>query len=438
MQKYPGEVVCVCGLQWGDEGKGKIVDAIAQDMHLVIRYQGGQNAGHTVRNEYGTHALNLLPSGVFCANVTNVIGPYVALDLERLQTELDALAKAGVPKPKLLISDRVRVVLPHHKLFDAWEEERLAGEKFGSTKTGIAPFYQQLTGKTGVPLTALLQSREVAIATVTRAMEIAEVMAKALYKKELPSVTDVVDELMPLAKNFGDCLVDTVTLCHDALKSGKNILCEAQLGAMRDVITGAYPMTTSSPTLAGFASAAAVVPAWSMTRIIGIAKAYTSKVGTGPLVTAFDNSEDKVADYIQNFGGANGEKGARTGRLRDIGWPDWYLTRYGAQCQGATEISITNMDVIGCIDEIKVCVAYELDGKVLNHFPRPDELSRVTPVYKTLPGWGMSKDEFGKCTRADQLPKQALDYIRQFEEFVELPVKLLSTGPARDQLIVMK
>jgi adenylosuccinate synthase len=421
-------VTAIVGANWGDEGKGKMTDVLAGQSEYVVRYQGGSNAGHTIINDYGKFALHLLPSGVCYPGVVNVIGPGVAFHAGDFVKELEQLQAKGVPAPDIRISDRAQLVLPYHRLFDELEEERLAERKFGSTKTGIAPFYSDKYLKLGVQV-ADLYDRERLIARLEAALASKNVLLEHLYGKPTIRPADLVEPLLQDAARIERYVCDTTKLLHDALARGENVLVEGQLGALRDPDHGIYPFSTSSSTLAGFAAVGAGIPPASITRIIAVTKAYSSCVGAGPFVTEIGGD---AADELRRRGGDAGEFGATTGRPRRMGWFDAVATRYGCRVQGATEVALTNLDVLGYLDEIPVCTAYEIAGERTGDFPVSARLDAARPVLTTMPGW---KSDISAIREFDALPAAARDYVLRLEELIGVPIRWVSVGPRREQLI---
>ncbi len=419
-------VRAIVGANWGDEGKGKITDVLAEDSDVVVRFQGGANAGHTIINDYGKFALHLLPSGVFHKSIANVIGPGVALDIDKLLTEYDAVVGRGVPKPTLYVSDRAQVMMPYHIDFDRYEEERLGKASFGSTKSGIAPFYGDKYLKIGIQV-CQLYDRDYLQKRLTGVAEQKNAQLEALYHKPLIDVDALIDHLTEQAERIRPMVIDTTVFLHKALKENKAILLEGQLGSLRDPDHGIYPFTTSSSPLAGFGTVGAGVPAGSITDVYCVTKAYSSCVGAGPFATELFGAE---ADELRNRGGDAGEYGATTGRPRRVGWFDAVATRYGCMVQGATECVLTNLDVLGYLDEIPVCTAYEADGRQITDFPSTPTLLRCKPVYTTLPGW---KSDVRGVTRFDALPENCRRYVDFLEKQVDTPINMLSTGPKRGE-----
>lgn len=422
-------IKAIVGANWGDEGKGKITDCLAIKSDIVVRFQGGSNAGHTIINNYGKFALHQLPSGVFCQNITNVIGNGVALSVENLEKELKMFEDSGIPKPNLLISDRTQIVMPYHKLFDIYEEERLFSKKFGSTKSGIAPFYSDKFAKIGIQVGQLFGDKDALRERVENALSIKNVILKHLYHKPELNVDDIFEKLMYYKEVLAPFVTDTSKFMYDAVKSGKNILLEGQLGALKDADFGIYPMVTSSNTIAGYGCVGAGVPPYEIKEIITVVKAYSSAVGAGEFVSEIFGEE---AEELRRRGGDCGEYGATTGRPRRMGWLDLVASRYGCRVQGATSIAFTVLDALGYLDEIKVCTAYEIDGKITQDFPAPYKLKDAKPVYTTLPGW---KCDISKIKNYEDLPEECKKYIEFAEKYIGVPINIVSNGPSRDNII---
>ena len=421
-------VKAIVGANWGDEGKGKITDMLAADADIVIRFQGGANAGHTIINDYGKFALHLLPSGSFNSNVTNMIGNGVALDIPRLMGEIDDIVSRGVPKPNLVISNRAQVLMPYHKLLDQYEEERLSDRQFGSTKSGIAPFFSDKYAKIGFQVWELFDD-EYLRDKLERVLEVKNLLLEHVYHK--PQLD--IDELFATLKEYREIVkpyvVDSVQFMHEALKAGKNILLEGQLGSLKDPEFGIYPFTTSSPTIAGYGACGACIPPYEIKEIITVCKAYSSAVGAGAFVSEIFGDE---ADELRRRGGDGGEFGATTGRPRRMGWFDCVASRYGCRVQGTTQVAFTVLDVLGYLDEIPVCVGYEVNGEVIRDFPTTDKLNIAKPVLKVLPGWKC--DIRGIKNYAD-LPENCRKYIEFVEKELEVPITIVSNGPGRDEII---
>lgn len=422
-------VKAIVGANWGDEGKGKITDLLAQESDVVIRFQGGANAGHTIINDYGRFALHILPSGTFYPHVTNIIGNGVALDIKKLVAELKDITGQGVPAPNLIISERAQILMPYHVLQDGYEEERLGGKAFGSTKSGIAPFYSDKYAKTGIQVCDLFDEPRLRD-RLHAAVELKNVLFEHLYHKPALDAEALFQELLEYRELIRPYVGDAVTYVHTALKEGKSILLEGQLGAMKDPDLGIFPMTTSSHTLAGFGCVGAAIPPTSVEEVICVSKAYSSCVGskTEPFVSELLGD---AGDELRRRGGDKGEFGATTGRPRRVGWFDAVATKYGCMVQGATQLALTCLDVLGYLDEIQVCVGYDIDGTVTDQFPVTPLLSRAKPVYATLPGW---KCDIRGETDYNKLPEQAKAYVDFLEEKVGVPIKIVSTGPKRDEI----
>ncbi|SBV98836.1 Adenylosuccinate synthetase [uncultured Eubacteriales bacterium] len=424
-------VKAIVGANWGDEGKGKITDLLAEDSDVVIRFQGGANAGHTIICDYGKFALHQLPSGVFYPHTTNIIGNGVALDVPKFIKELKSLTDGGVPAPHVLVDRRTQVLMPYHILQDTYEEERLAGAAYGSTKSGIAPFYADKYAKIGFQVCELFEEERL-LARLEAVCQIKNVLFEHLYHKPLLDPQALFTELMGYRDAIAPYIGDAVSFVHLAVKDGKNILLEGQLGSMKDPDLGIYPFTTSSHTLAGYGSVGAGVPPTAITDVVCVAKAYSSAVGAGAFVSELFGEE---ADTLRRLGGDAGEFGATTGRPRRVGWMDAVATRYGCMVQGATEVVLTAIDCLGYLDEIRVCTGYEIDGKVTADFPASPLLDRAKPVYTTLPGW---KSDIRGVTDYGLLPQAAKDYVNFIEAQIGVPVKTISTGPKRHEIIRRK
>jgi adenylosuccinate synthase len=418
----------IVGANWGDEGKGKITDVLAERSDVVVRFQGGANAGHTIINNYGKFALHLLPSGVFHQNIANIIGPGVALDIERLLAEYDSVVQRGVPKPKLYISDRAQVMMPYHVDFDRFEEERLGKAGFGSTKSGIAPFYGDKYLKIGIQV-CQIYDEEILRQRLSSAVEQKNVTLANLYHKPPIDLEALIAHVRDLGERIRPMVIDTTLYLHKALKEGKTVLLEGQLGSLRDPDHGIYPYTTSSSPLAGYGTVGAGVPASAIKDVYCVTKAYSSCVGAGPFTTELFGEEAKE---LRDRGGDAGEYGATTGRPRRVGWFDAVATRYGCMVQGATEAVMTNLDVLGYLDQIPVCTAYEVDGKTITDFPSTPTLMRCKPVYTLLPGW---KCDVRGVTEWDKLPENCQNYITFIEKELQVPIHMISTGPKREEML---
>ncbi|MBN1919479.1 MAG: adenylosuccinate synthase [Verrucomicrobia bacterium] len=420
--------IAVVGANWGDEGKGKIADYLAGQADVVARFQGGNNAGHTVINDYGKFALHLLPSGVFHSGVVNVLGPGVAINIAAFVAERQELISRGVPEPQLRVSDRAQVVLPYHLLLDEYEEQRLADRQFGSTKAGIAPFYADKCLKLGIQVADLWNPRRLR-ERLTASLVPKNILLEHLYQKPTIEPEELLPDLLAQGERIRPFACDTVRLLQDALAGGKRVLLEGQLGALRDPDHGVLPYPTSSSPLAGFASVGAGVPPQQINRIVAVVKAYSSCVGAGPFVTELSGD---AADELRARGGDAGEYGATTGRPRRVGWFDAVATRYGAGLQGATELALSNLDVLGYLDEIPICTAYEVNGRRTDRFLLPVDLDRARPLFESLRGW---KCNISSVRTFDELPEQAQEYVRRIEQLVEVPVRIISVGSARDATI---
>ncbi|MFN3653283.1 MAG: adenylosuccinate synthase [Armatimonadota bacterium] len=421
-------VTAVVGANWGDEGKGKITDCLAAEADFVVRFQGGNNAGHTIINHYGKFALHLLPSGVFYPHTVNVLGPGVAVNVKALAKELGELAARNVPAPQVRVSNRAQVVMPYHIMLDAYEEERLAGRSFGSTKNGIAPFYADKFAKVGVQVCDLFDEGRL-LQRLESALAPKNVLFEHLYGKPKVDPRELLPELREAAEAVRPYVCDTTSLLHDALRGGRRIVLEGQLGALRDPDHGIYPYPTSSSPLAGFASVGAGLPPHAISRIVAVVKAYSSCVGAGPFVAEIDGEE---AHELRERGGDKGEYGATTGRPRRMGWFDAVATRYGCRVQGATEVALTLLDVLSYRDEIPLCTAYEVDGVRTETFPVPAAIDRAKPLYESMPGW---KTDITGVRSFAELPEAARAYVERVEQLIEVPVRWVSVGPSRDALI---
>ncbi len=421
-------VRAIVGACWGDEGKGKITDMLGETSDIIVRFQGGSNAGHTIINDYGKFALHLLPSGVFYNHTTSVIGNGVALNIPYLIKEVEDIVSKGVPKPKILVSNRAQILMPYHILFDEYEEERLGKKSFGSTKSGIAPFYSDKYAKIGFQVSELFDD-ELLAEKVERVCEVKNVMLEHMYHK--PAL--VPSELLATLREYRDMIApyvcDTSVFLRQAIKEGKNILLEGQLGSLKDPDFGIYPMVTSSSTLAAYGAIGAGIPPYEIKDIITVVKAYSSAVGAGEFVSEIFGEE---ADELRKRGGDAGEFGATTGRPRRMGWFDCVASRYGCKIQGATQVALTVLDVLGYLDEIPVCVGYKLNGEVIKDFPTTVELAKCEPVYEVLPGW---KSDIRGITKYEDLPENCRKYIEFIEKELEVPVTLVSNGPGRHEII---
>ena len=424
-------VRAIVGANWGDEGKGKITDMLAKESDIIIRFQGGSNAGHTIINDYGKFALHLLPSGVFYQHTTSIIGNGVALNIPYLVKEIQSLVDRGVPKPHILVSDRAQILMPYHVLFDTYEEERLAGKSFGSTKSGIAPFYSDKYAKIGFQVSelfdeALLKEK------AERVCVQKNVLLEHLYHKPLLDPEEIYKELLSYRDMVEPYVCDVSAYLADAIREGKKILLEGQLGSLKDPDHGIYPMVTSSSTLAAYGAIGAGIPPYEIKDITAVVKAYSSAVGAGDFVSEIFGDE---AEELRHRGGDGGEYGATTGRPRRVGWFDAVATRYGCRVQGATEAAFTVLDVLGYLDEIPVCIGYEIDGQVTRDFPTTPKLNKAKPVYTKLPGW---KCDIREIRKYEDLPENCRKYIEFVEKEIEVPIAMVSNGPGRDDIIIRK
>ncbi len=422
-------VSAIVGANWGDEGKGKMTDLLAEKSDIIVRFQGGANAGHTIINEYGKFALHLLPSGVFRKDVTNVIAQGVALNLKTFFSELDSLVEKGVPMPNVKISDRAQIVMPYHVLFDKLEEERLGAKSFGSTKSGIAPFYSDKYLKIGIQVSDLFDE-ETLKEKIHAYCNTKNQLLKNLYHAPKLDEEEIYKELVSDKERLKPMVCDITLLLHEGIRQGKNILLEGQLGALKDPDNGIYPFTTSSSPLAGFATVGAGIPPHEIKEIITVVKAYSSCVGAGAFVSEIFGDE---ADKLRRLGGDCGEFGATTGRPRRMGWFDVVATRYGCMLQGTTGIALTLMDVLGYLDEIPVCTGYMVEGKELDYFPVTNLLNKAKPVITKLPGW---KCDIRDIRLYEDLPENTKKYVEFIEEKIGYPVQYISNGPKREEIII--
>lgn len=422
-------VKAIVGANWGDEGKGKITDMLAAESDIVIRFQGGANAGHTIINEYGKFALHLLPSGSFNPDVINMIGNGVALDIPELIKELDEIVKRGVPKPQLVVSERAQVLMPYHKLLDQYEEERLSDRQFGSTKSGIAPFFSDKYAKIGFQVWELFDEKAL-LEKIKNIVEVKNLIIEHVYHKPLLSVDEIYQTMQEYKTMIAPYVIDSVSFMHKAVKEGKRILLEGQLGSLKDPDFGIYPFTTSSPTVAGYGAVGACIPPYEIKDIITVVKAYSSAVGAGAFVSEIFGDE---ADELRRRGGDGGEYGATTGRPRRMGWFDCVASRYGCRVQGTTQVAFTVLDVLGYLEEIPVCVGYEVDGKITRDFPTTNKLDRAKPVLEVLPGWNA---DIRGIKRYEDLPENCRKYIEFVERELEVPITILSNGPSREDIIM--
>lgn len=421
-------VKAVVGANWGDEGKGKITDMLSKEADIIVRFQGGANAGHTIVNDYGKFALHTLPSGVFYDHTTSIIGNGVALNIPVLFKEVSEIVEKGVPMPKILVSDRAQIVMPYHILFDEYEEERLAGKSFGSTKSGIAPFYSDKYAKIGFQVAELFDE-DALKEKLERVIVQKNILLEHLYHKPALKVDELFATLMEYKKMVEPYVCDVSAFLYNAIKEGKNILLEGQLGSLKDPDHGIYPMVTSSSTLAAYGAIGAGIPPYEIKKIITVVKAYSSAVGAGAFVSEIFGDE---ADELRRRGGDGGEYGATTGRPRRMGWFDCVASKYGCRIQGTTDVAFTVLDVLGYLDEIPVCVGYEIDGEVTTDFPTTGKLEKAKPVLKVLPGW---KEDIRGIKKYEDLPENCRKYIEFVEEQIGFPITMVSNGPGRNDII---
>ena len=421
-------VKAVVGANWGDEGKGKITDMLAEKADIIVRFQGGANAGHTIVNNYGKFALHTLPSGVFYDHTTSIIGNGVALNIPVLFNEIKSITDRDVPMPKILVSDRAQIVMPYHILFDQYEEERLGGKSFGSTKSGIAPFYSDKYAKIGFQVSELFDD-ELLKEKVVRVAEQKNVMLEHLYHKPLIDPDELLATLHEYRDMIAPYVCDVSLFLDKAIKEGKTILLEGQLGTLKDPDHGIYPMVTSSSTLAAYGAIGAGIPPYEIKQIVTVCKAYSSAVGAGAFVSEIFGDE---ADELRRRGGDGGEFGATTGRPRRMGWFDCVASKYGCRMQGTTDVAFTVLDVLGYLDEIPVCVGYEIDGEVTTDFPVTHKLEKAKPVLKTLPGW---KCDIRGIKTYEELPENCRKYVEFIENEIGYPITMVSNGPGRDDII---
>ena len=421
-------VRAIVGANWGDEGKGKITDMLAKESDIIVRFQGGSNAGHTIINNYGKFALHLLPSGVFYNHTTSIIGNGVALNIPFLVKELNDLTRQGVPMPKILVSDRAQILMPYHILFDTYEEARLAGKSFGSTKSGIAPFYSDKYAKIGFQVSELFDD-DLLKEKVVRVAEQKNVLLEHLYHKPLINPDDLYKELQEYKEMIAPYVCDTSLFLHNAIKEGKNILLEGQLGSLKDPDHGIYPMVTSSSTLAGYGAIGAGIPPYEIQKIVTVCKAYSSAVGAGAFVSEIFGDE---ADELRRRGGDGGEFGATTGRPRRMGWFDCVASKYGCRMQGTTDVAFTVLDVLGYLEEIPVCVGYEINGEITTDFPPTHYLEKAKPVLEKLPGWNC---DIRGIKKYEELPENCRKYIEFVEQEIGYPITMVSNGPGREDII---
>ena len=425
-------VKAVVGANWGDEGKGKITDMLAEKADIIVRFQGGANAGHTIVNDYGKFALHTLPSGVFYDHTTSVIGNGVALNIPVFFKEVKSIVDRNVPMPKIVISDRAQMVMSYHVLFDQYEEERLAGKSFGSTKSGIAPFYSDKYAKIGFQVSELFAGEEYLRDKVQRVCETKNVLLEHLYHKPLLDPNEIYEELMSYKEMVEPYVCNVSLFLWNAIQEGKEILLEGQLGSLKDPDHGIYPMVTSSSTLAAYGAIGAGIPPYEIKQVITVCKAYSSAVGAGAFVAEIFGDE---AEELRKRGGDGGEYGATTGRPRRMGWFDCVASKYGCRMQGTTDVAFTVLDVLGYLDEIPVCVGYEIDGEVTTEFPTTYQLEKAKPVLEVLPGW---KCDIRGIRKYEDLPENCRKYVEFIEEKIGFPITMISNGPGRKDIIYRK
>ncbi len=425
-------VTAIVGANWGDEGKGKITDMLGEEADIIVRFQGGSNAGHTIINNYGRFSLHLLPSGVFYDHTTCVIGNGVALNIPYLIKEIDTIVKEGVPKPHILVSDRAQILMPYHILFDSYEEERLGKNSFGSTKSGIAPFYSDKFAKIGWQINEFFQDDEAIKEKIARIAEIKDVLLVNLYHSDPIDQEALFNQIVDWREQVKPYIGNVSLYLDKAIKEGKTILLEGQLGTMKDPDHGIYPMVTSSSPLAAYGAIGAGIPPYEIKQVVTVSKAYSSAVGAGAFVSELFGDE---AEELRRRGGDGGEYGATTGRPRRVGWYDCVASKYGCRLQGTTDVAFTVLDVLGYLDEIPVCVGYDIDGEVTTEFPVTHLLEKAKPVFKTLPGW---KCEIRGIKNYEELPENCRKYIEFIEEQIGYPITMVSNGPARTDIIYRK
>ncbi len=425
-------VRAIVGANWGDEGKGKITDMLSKESDIIVRFQGGANAGHTIVNDYGKFALHTLPSGVFYGHTTSILGNGVALNIPVLFQEIKDLVGRGVPQPKILVSDRAQMVMSYHILLDAYEEERLAGKSFGSTKSGIAPFYSDKYAKIGFQVSELFGSGDALMDKVKNVCQLKNALIEHLYHKPALEPEKIFQELQSYKEMVEPYVCDVSAFLYQAVQDGKEILLEGQLGSLKDPDHGIYPMVTSSSTLAGYGAIGAGIPPYEIKKIITVVKAYSSAVGAGAFVSEIFGDE---ADELRRRGGDGGEYGATTGRPRRMGWFDVVASKYGCRIQGTTDVAFTVLDVLGYLDEIPVCTGYEVDGKVTTEFPVTSKLEKAKPVLEVLPGW---KCDIRGIRKYEDLPENCRRYVEFVEEKIGFPITMVSNGPGREDIIYRK
>lgn len=422
-------IKAIVGANWGDEGKGKITDTLAENCDIIVRFQGGSNAGHTIKNNYGKFALHMLPSGVFYSHTTSVLGNGVALNIPKLIEEIKSITDRGVPAPKVLVSDRAHIVMPYHILLDTYEEERLGGKSFGSTKSGIAPCYSDKYAKIGFQVNELFMPEDQLLEKLENVCTLKNVVIEHLYHKPALKPEDLLQTMREYKEMIKPYVANTSTYLDKAVKEGKNILLEGQLGALKDTDHGIYPMVTSSSTLAAFGAVGAGIPPYEIKDVVTVVKAYSSAVGAGAFVSELFGEE---ADELRKRGGDGGEFGATTGRPRRVGWFDAVATRYGCLMQGTTEVALTVIDPLGYLEEIPICIGYDINGEEHQDFPNTTYLYQAKPILKTLPGW---KCDVTGIRRWEDLPKECQEYVNEIERQLGFPITMVSNGPGRDDII---
>lgn len=422
-------VKAIVGANWGDEGKGKFTDMLAEDADIVIRFQGGANAGHTIVNDYGKFALHTMPSGVFHQKIMNIIGNGVAFDIEKFMKELDDITSKGVPTPGIMVSDRVQVMMPYHVLFDTLEEARLAGKSFGSTKSGIAPFYSDKYAKIGWQINEFYQDDDVIREKIDRIADVKDVLLVNLYKTEPLDRAGLLDWIKTQRERVRPYIGDVSLYLDKAIKEDKTILLEGQLGTMKDPDHGIYPMVTSSSPLAAYGAIGAGIPPYEIKQVVVVSKAYSSAVGAGEFVSEIF---DKEAEELREHGGDGGEYGATTGRPRRVGWYDCVASKYGCRLQGCTDVALSVLDALGYLDEIPICVGYDIDGEVTTDFPVTSKLAKARPVFRVMPGW---KCDIRGIRKFEELPVEAQNYVNFIEEQIGYPITMVSNGPKRNDII---
>lgn len=422
-------VTAVVGANWGDEGKGKITDTLADQADVVVRFQGGANAGHTIKNQYGKFALHTVPSGAFHQNIMNIMGAGVAFDIDKFMNEIEEITSKGVPMPQIMISNRAQVMMPYHVLLDSLEEARLAGKAFGSTKSGIAPFYSDKYAKIGWQLHEFFQDDDVLMEKINRIADIKDAILVNLYHTDKIDREGLLDWIKTRREKVKPFIGDVSLYLFNAINEGKNVLLEGQLGTMKDPDNGIYPMVTSSSPLAAYGAVSCGIAPWAIQKIVVVSKAYSSAVGAGEFVSEIFGDE---AELLRNHGGDGGEYGATTGRPRRVGWYDCVASKFGCRVQGCTDVAFTVVDDLGYLDEIPVCVGYEVDGKIIKDFPVTTVLPKCKPVYKVFPGW---KCDISGIKKYEDLPEKCRDYIEFIEQEIGFPITIVSNGPAREDII---